>query len=324
MKRDQLPNRRKQANYVIPQWKLVYVSGPKAACTTIKWMLADALGLPPRLFYKSLSGETSRATTIHQERVKWPPEVPRLRDLDDDQLAEITPEAGWFVFTMTRHPSMRLWSGWQSKLLLREPRFIRQFAGTDWLPREITSTEQILEDWTRFVAAISADPNLPIMRDIHFMPQARLLGIGRTPYDRVYDTSEFSLMVKDVQAHLERNGFDGTLTTRRSNETPLPALDAAFTPEIVNQLAKIFAQDFEKLPYDDPRPAKLRSGGYDDDLLAAAAIIAERADRIGDLGRRARKLDRQLARVRERLRAIRSTRPARIRRKLRQHLRVTR
>ncbi len=294
MKRNQLPTRRRQANYVIPKWKLVYVSGPKAACTTIKWMLADALEIDPRLFYQSLSGETSRATTIHQERKKWLDVAPRLRDLTDEELEEITPESGWFVFTMTRHPSTRLWSGWQSKLLLREPRFMRQFAAAQWLPREPESTEQVLEDWTRFVAAVAAQPQLPIMQDIHFAPQTPLLGIGRTPYDRIYDTSEFATMVDDVQAHLERHGFEGRLTPRRSNETPLPALEAAFPPPIVAALAQTFAEDFATLDYDDPRPSDLRAGGYDADLLAAAAIIAERADRLGYLARRARTLDRKL------------------------------
>ena len=35
--------------------------------------------------------------------------------------AAISPENGWFVFTVVRHPAARLFSAWQSKLLLREP-----------------------------------------------------------------------------------------------------------------------------------------------------------------------------------------------------------
>jgi hypothetical protein len=299
MRRDQIPERRRQANYVIPQWKLVYVSNPKAACTATKWLLADALGLNPKLFYDSLSGETTRSTTIHQNRVKWLAEVPRLRDLSDSELAAISPEEGWFVFTMTRHPSLRLWSAWQSKLLLREPRFMAQFKGEPWLPRWPESSEQIIEDWVRFVQAVAAAPTQEIMRDIHFRPQAPMLAIGQTPYDRVYDTGEFATMVKDLQAHLEDNGFTGELTPRRSNETPLPALEAAFPPDVVELLGELFAADFAALSYDSPLPRKLRPGEYSDDLVAAAAIVAERDDRIGDLGRQARRLERRLLRAEE-------------------------
>jgi hypothetical protein len=292
MKRDQLPRRRRNATYVIPQWKLAFVSTPKAACTTTKWMLADALGVDPTVFYRSLSGETSRSTTIHQQRWKWPDTVPRLRDLDDAQLAEITRENGWFLFTMTRHPSVRLWSAWQSKLLLREPRFQVQFAGEPWLPELPSSTEGIIDDWFRFVDAVAADPGADIMKDIHFTPQARLLGIGKTPYDRVYDTSEFGVMVADLHEQMSRNGFTGTLQTRRNNETPLPALETAFPQNVVDRLQKLFATDWKPLGYDDPMPPKLRPGTYSEDLVAAAAIVAERGDRIGDLARRARRLDK--------------------------------
>src|SRR4051812_27284894 len=117
MQRDQLPRFRPAANYVLPQWKLVYVSNPKAACTSIKWILADLQGVEAERFYRTIRYETTRATTIHRERQVWG-ETPRLRNLSDEQLAEITPENGWFVFTASRHPATRLWSGWQSKLLL--------------------------------------------------------------------------------------------------------------------------------------------------------------------------------------------------------------
>lgn len=284
---------------MIPRWKLVFVSSPKAACTATKWLLADALGIDPKLFYSSNSGETTRATTIHQERSKWPAEVPRLRDLSDEQLAEVTPENGWFVFTTTRHPSLRLWSAWQSKLLLREPRFMSQFADEAWMPGWPATTEQIVTDWIAFVTAVAADPEQPIMRDIHFRPQTQLLGIGTTPYDRVYDTSEFAAMVKDLQVHLQRNGYEGELQPRRSNETPLPALEAAFPAKVVDAMRELFSADFAQLSYDDPRPGKLRTGEYSDDLIAAAGIIVERNERIGDLGRRARRLERRLARAEE-------------------------
>jgi hypothetical protein len=225
--------------------------------------------------------------------------VPRFRDLSDEELAAIAPESGWFMFTMTRHPSLRLWSAWQSKLLLREPRFMVQFKGEPWLPRWPESTEQIVADWIRFVRAVAADPNQPIMKDIHFRAQSPMLGIGETPYDRVYDTSEFATMLKDLQAHLEQNGFSGELTPRRSNETPLPPLEAAFPSEVVAALGGLFDVDFASLNYDDPRPTKLRTGEYSNDLVAAAGIVAERNERIGDLSRQARRLERRLTRAEE-------------------------
>jgi hypothetical protein len=288
MQPEQTPRRRRNATFVLPRWKLVFVSTPKAGCTAIKWMLADLQHLRYRQFYSSPSSETSRGTTIHQGRKLWGAATPLLRDLSDEQLAEITPDNGWYVFSMTRHPGARLWSAWQSKLLLHEPRFARTFGQEPWFPTFPRDTDDVVRDWDRFVRAIAADPKPPIMRDIHFRPQSALLGIGRAYYDRLYDTSEFATMVDDVSEHLRRQGWDGELTLRRSNETPLPPLERAFPQHVLDTIAKLYAADFRKLDYDGPQPPRLRTGDYSSDLMAATGIIIERGERIGDLSRLAR------------------------------------
>jgi hypothetical protein len=299
VRRDQFPPHRKHSTFVLPNWKLVYVSNPKAACTTIKWMLADLQGIDEQTFYSSLREETTRGTTIHQHRPYWGAGTPRLQALTLEQVAAITPENGWFVFSMVRHPGNRLWSAWQSKLLLREPRLQAQYAGEPWLPRIPETTDDVVEDWERFIRAVAADPKMPIMQDQHFRPQSTLLTVKKTKYDRLYDTSEFDLMAKDIRAHLEAQGWRGELSNRRSNETPLPPIERAFPPHVVDTLATVFEGDFRKLDYDDPMPPRLRSGDYSADLLAAVGIIAERGERIGDLSRAARALEVQ-ARVAER------------------------
>jgi hypothetical protein len=294
MKPAEVPRLRRNATFVLPEWKLVFVSTPKAACTSIKWMLADLQGIDHRKFHASLSGETTRATTIHQHRYVWQPGTPRLLDLTKEQLAEITAANGWFFFTMTRHPTMRLWSAWQSKFLMREPRFRVQFASEPWLPRIPETTDDVVEDWEAFVSAIAADPETPIMKDNHFRPQSLLLNVPRTRYHRIYDTSEFGEMRRDVHAHVERLGWTTELPNPRSNESPLPAITRVFPPHIVDAIAKVYADDFAKLSYDDPMPAKVRAEDYSPDLLAATGIIAERGERIGDLSRRARRLSVRL------------------------------
>ena len=44
-------------------------------------------------------------------------------------------QEGWLRFSLVRDPAPRLWSGWQSKLLLREPRFVEDFGDAPWFPR---------------------------------------------------------------------------------------------------------------------------------------------------------------------------------------------
>jgi hypothetical protein len=293
MKPSELPVRRPNATYVLPAYKLVYVSTPKAACTSIKWLLADLQGVIGSKFTSTLSGETSRGTTIHRHRWAWGPDTPRLNDLDEAQLAEIHPDNGWFTFTMTRHPGDRLWSAWQSKFLLREPRFAVQFKGQPWIPRIPESTDDVIEDWEAFVRSLRTD-KAGVLNDIHFAQQSALVNVGVTPYDVIYDTSQFNQMLADVSAHLRKHDWTGTLQPVKSNETPLRALERAFPEHVLETVSRIYADDFVKLDYEGPRPPRLRTEDYSKDVLAATGIIAERGERIGDLSRRARRLDAEL------------------------------
>src|SRR5215218_5428801 len=131
MRRDQLPPH-KTATYVLARYKTAYVSVPKAACTSLKWLVAALQGESPERFYRSRSREVGRAMTIHRrDRLRH---TPMLHELADEQLAAISPENGWFIFAGGRHPSARVWAAWQSKFLLREPRWIHEFADASWLP----------------------------------------------------------------------------------------------------------------------------------------------------------------------------------------------
>src|SRR4051794_34431178 len=116
MRRDQLPPH-KTATYVMPAYRAVYVSVPKAACTSLKWLVAGIQGEDPQRFHRSLSREVAPALTIHR-RGLWR-RTPMLHELPEAELEAVSPENGWFVFAVVRHPAARLWSGWQSKFLLR-------------------------------------------------------------------------------------------------------------------------------------------------------------------------------------------------------------
>jgi hypothetical protein len=68
MQRDQLI-RHKTAAYVMRRHKAVYVSVNKAACTSLKWLVAGLQGEDPARFHRSLSREVGRAMTIHRRNL---------------------------------------------------------------------------------------------------------------------------------------------------------------------------------------------------------------------------------------------------------------
>ncbi len=304
MDRTQLPPH-DEATYVLPRYKLVYVAVPKAACTSVKWLLSGLAGEKADRFHGSLSREVTQATTIHR-RAMWR-RTPTLEALPEQQLAEISAENGWMSFAVTRHPSARLWSAWQSKLLLRQPLYLDRFGGADWLPRVPGSTEDVVEDFQRIVASVTADPDHELLEDRHFMPQVRLLNAGVTPYTRVYDTSELPSLVSDLEAHLRRSGWDATLRLRHSNEMPLQPLRLAFTEDVVSAISGLYADDLKTFGYDDARPPKLLdTAEYPKVALEAVGMLIERAERIGDLATKAQRLSRTVKTTRGELKTARS------------------
>jgi sulfotransferase famil protein len=300
MRRDQLPPH-KTATYVLPRWKVLYVSVPKAACTSLKWLIADLQQENPQRFYGALTREVGRAMTIHH-RTRWQ-HTPMLHDLPDDELAAVSPEQGWFVFAAVRHPSARLWSAWQSKFLLREPRWPAQFEDQPWFPRVPRTTHDVVEDFQGFVRSIAENPEQPVMRDRHFQSQSRLITPERTPYTRIYHTREIPELLKDFAAHLRGEGWDGSLDLVPSNETPLRPLASMFSTDIT---AKVYGEDFDRFGYENVVPDALEPADeYGESALREISRLIERAERIGDLALRAQGLYRSKKAKQEEIKELR-------------------
>jgi hypothetical protein len=291
MRRDDLP-RHPTATFVMPRWQAMYVSVNKAACTTLKWLVAEVQGERPERFHRSLWDEVSRTMTIHQRRL-WQ-HTPMALRMPEEELAAISPENGWFVFAVVRHPTARLFSAWQSKLLLREPWWTQKYGHADWFPRVPRSGDDVVEDFTRFAQALAAG-DAPLMRNRHFAPQRRLLRPDRMSYSLIYRTSELPQLLRDFEAHLRERGWDGEpLRLRRTNETPLPAIRALFGPEVQAAARKLYGGDLKSFGYEDVVPDRLADGGYGDDAIAEVVRLIERSERIGDLAARARSLRAEL------------------------------
>ena len=270
------------------RWKAMYVSVNKAACTAVKWLVAELQGEDPARFHRSLSREVTRTMTIHRRHL-WQ-KTPMAKRLPDDELAKIDPDQGWFVFGVVRHPTARLFSAWQSKLLLREPWFLEQYGDEEWFPRLPQTGADIVEEFVRFVELVAQDPEQRIMRNRHFAPQRWMLAADKMPYTRIYKTSEVPALLEEFEAHLRANGYTGPpLELPRANETPLKPIAGLFTPEVLDASRALYAGDWERFGYPDPMPSGLDPADrYDDEVVAEIGRLIERQQRINDLALQAR------------------------------------
>lgn len=306
--------------YPVPDARVMFVQVHKNACTSLKWMMAGIAGEDLRGFGPSLEASAGDEDDIHDRR-QWR-RTPWLNQLDPEIRSQIHPDNGWFVFAVTRDPRSRLFSAWQSKLLLENPGYTHH-KKEPWYPRHPVTTESIVEDYTAFVDLVVREPGHRIRGDAHFSDQVELLNEDLVTYTHIYDVRDLGRLLADLRRHLDGLGWRGELTLPRANRTPLSLNARLLDDGLDAQIQKIYAADFERFGdrWDAP-PVAPRATWTEEDL----AMVEQRAAvgrRIGYLRDQALGFRRRAAAERERAdeqrrRAVQQKRRAkRLRRQLR-------
>ena len=231
--------------YVAVEARVLFVQVNKNACTSLKWMMAALAGEDLAGFGPSLGASARDEDDIHDRR-QWR-KSPRLDRMDPELRAQIHPDNGWFVFGVTRDPRARLFSAWQSKLLLENPGYT-SFRKEPWYPRHPVTAESVVEDFATFVDLLVREPGHRIRGDGHFCDQVELLHEDVVTYTHLYDVRDLGRLEVDLRQHLDQVGWTGELTLPRLNDTPLRANGSAFGNGVEELVRKIYAADFERFP----------------------------------------------------------------------------
>jgi hypothetical protein len=270
---------------VLPELRILYLPIPKAGWTTVLWLLAEVAGIPAETFDHSTLPGVSPALTVHDMSL-WAPGR-RLADYEGEERERVLTEDGWLRFSVVRDPAPRLWSAWQSKLLLREPRFVTDYGDEPWFPRIPHDPDEPLEDFRRFVAAVAAGEAV----DVHWCVQHEL--VDRLPLDHVGQLEALDDTLAVVRAHVP----DGLWPekTRHENRTPLPMPRAAFDEATADALNRHFAPDYEAFGYDrvEPSADDVAMAEWRERVTPIVPLVQdtiERHVRIGQLHRMARRV----------------------------------
>ena len=269
---------------VLPELRVLYLPVPKAGWTTVLWLLSKLGGIPAETFEHSTLPGVSPALTVHDMGL-WGPGR-RLADYKGEERERVLTEDGWLRFSVVRDPAPRLWSAWQSKLLLREPRFLSDYGSEPWFPRIPHDPMDPIEDFRRFVLAVAAGEAV----DVHWCVQHDL--VDRLALDHVGRLESFDDTLELLRAHVPDELWPEE--SRHENRTPLPLPNGAFDEAAAGALNRHYAADFEAYGYDRAEPA-------DDEALTewrewAAPLVPlvqetiDRHIRIGQLHRMARRV----------------------------------
>jgi hypothetical protein len=229
-----------QRAIVLPHLRILFLPTPKGAATTMLWLLADLAGIARETFAPSDISEPSSALTIH-DMTLWPEQY-RLAQYDEAERERMLAEDGWFRFSIVRHPAPRLWSAWQSKLLLREPRFFETFGEEPWFPRVPERPADVVTDFRRFVAAVAAGE----AEDVHWAVQADL--VSQLPLTHVGRLESIDRTLAELRAHASDAPWPADL--RRENRTLLAMPPGLYDTSTAQLLHGRYAADFETFGYE--------------------------------------------------------------------------
>jgi hypothetical protein len=298
----------KRRVFVLPAYEVAYISVPKNACTSVKWVMAELAGEDlDRIREGRVGFNPTRAAQVH-DRTTWQ-RMPDVADLEPAVRDRITPEDGWFVFGVLRDPRLRLFSAWQDKYLLRSPGYWEHWDDPAQPPVPRTA-EDIIGSFASFVFDVTSTPGHEALDDGHFLSQVHALNLDKVRYSRLYDMSELGGMMADLNGHLAAHGHSGAVTLGRSNKSPFEPAAELFGGGVREAIEGLYADDFAHFGDRwDFSAIEGRHAAWTPDAFAHAQSIVAMNERISDLARSARRLRRQNEKLKTRIAVLREQSP---------------
>jgi len=232
--------------FLHPQWRLLYVSVPKAAGTSLNIALTRSAGIDfPGTFVQSLGEESLVSQTIWDGEVGGRPMVESLGDVAYKRLMR----GGLrHVFTVVRHPVERLLTTWSSKYLVRAPYYRARLGLPDPGLRRFDTVEEVLADLDQLVKHLHADPAL-VHRDVHLVSQHELLRRDLSRFDHVGRTDRLGETIDWLRGRLASEGVE-LAPVGHDNDSPVDVSPQMVDPATLQRIHEIYAEDYAFLGFD--------------------------------------------------------------------------
>src|SRR5215207_7755230 len=230
--------------YLSNHYKLLYISTPKVACTSLKWWFAELEGYSKVLSEFKDSGESDPDLVIHDSFHKV---APHIAGLDPEALDASLISEDHFRFAVVRNPYKRIFSAWYSKLMLREPIQSGSYTKYNffWMPTE--TKEEISLAFEAFLEHL-ATHEAPNYRDLHWTPQLNLLRPDLIAYTNISQIENTTELRVELSQHLGA-GIPDPFSYRQANESLIPYLPEFITERASEIMQLLYAADFKTFGY---------------------------------------------------------------------------
>ena len=268
----------KWGSYRSERYKLFYVSTPKVACTSLKWWFASLEGCAKALSTITDSAESNPDQVVHELHKV----APHLTGLSSKALSEALTSDAYFRFAVVRNPYKRIFSAWQSKLLLQEPQQIGPYLQRDFFHQPLRNADDIALAFEGFLEHL-ASQEAPSYWDQHWTPQAVLLRPDLINYTKLVKIEESAQLSKALSERLGEYVPD-PFAERRANESLIPYLPEFVTERSASLIRTLYAEDFNVFGYDTQLPPSKEIFSEQELELALRAIklIRGRHQRLGE------------------------------------------
>lgn len=238
----QLTGRLRYATHVGRNHDWLFVETPKAACTTIKWLLAELDGCEvPR----SHSGRiTTLAMTVHQ-RNRY--SMANLLDLPPTHIETLLTSNKVVRFCVVRNPYARLVSAWADKIRQQEPSHAHLWAAIN---AHTGQPPDVCPSFTHFVQWLCQTQN-PQTCDPHWRSQTALLLPDLLHYTHVLHTETLATDLQPVLDQIAPGQCATQLLQRhRYNEAlPVPDWRHLYTKHLASWVADFYQPDWNTYGY---------------------------------------------------------------------------
>jgi hypothetical protein len=227
--------------------RLLYVPTPKAACTSIKWWFADLVGVSREAIHAVESLESDPELAIHDAFQSVAPD--NVVNLSLPTLDFALRSQDVFRFAVVRNPYKRIFSAWQSKLLLREPGQSRPYLNCPFFHLPINDATDVSRAFEAFLEHLSAHES-PNFLDPHWTPQTELLRPDLVGYSRIANVEALGDLRADLARHLVGSSRPDPFAGPRANESLIPFNSAFISPRSAALLRDLYSADFKIFNYD--------------------------------------------------------------------------
>ncbi|WP_122553412.1 glycoside hydrolase family 99-like domain-containing protein [Pseudomonas viridiflava] len=268
------------SGYRSDRYKIFYVSTPKVACTSLKWWFASLEGKVQALRSLTDSAESDPDLIIHGNN--FHSLAPEVTGLGPDALGDTLSSDDFFKFAIVRNPYKRLFSAWQSKLLLQEPLQVAPYKSYDFFHHSLRDANDLALAFEGFLEHL-ANNEAPHYWDLHWTPQVNLLRPDLIEYSKIFKIEQ-SQELGQALTEWVGNYIPSPFAGRRANESLIPYLPEFVTPRSAELIRLLYAQDFQVFDYDQEPPAAKDAFSAEQLAVAFKAIrtIRARHQRLGE------------------------------------------